>query len=567
MYPLLVPPASGDRVFPDIGPEFTREIPPAAGEFGRLLTDAVEAERQRRCRRADFFWRELHQAVRTRPLQWDASVDALDEDEARRRFVREVLIEIHCGFYNGWVERREPAKPDDRAFAHLDYVRKLHDASDLSDEQQAELLWPAWVARLNLWLEAGATTTARTKAEELLRELPGHTELLESLIGLHVAEVYSRLQNGESETANKADAQTLERGLERIRALRREYPDHLGLYNAMGHFHHLRAVKLANTGELAQALEQVQRALTYDPSMKEAQESRQRLLELMQRLQEEVRKAVITMRKHGPNASMTEEGLRLKQQADLGLKLMEAFAESSAAEVIADGRQRAEARALWRAVRLPVPEDRWDEKAFALLEALGPIVDKPPKTEKGLRNAWRRRAAKDPDLADVDASVVHTFLVDRLMSDPEAEDTEEGTDRSLEAPVLEVLDAPSPGRDLEPFGPWLRSRQDFSVKLLAAAALILLMLSGWVAVREAGHRALRDELYEELSTAVAQSDYQAALDAAERYLSTPFSGAFDHRKAVVHDLYDKAFVHWFLALDDPDEQQAYIDRYNEFTNN
>ena len=75
----------------------------------------------------------------------------------------------------------------------------------------------------------------------------------------------------------------------------------------MGLIHRVRAVKLANAGQVSEALLATEQSLAHKPNDVEARKLRQQLREVLERLQQQV--ALLSKSLAGrPNASLTEEG-------------------------------------------------------------------------------------------------------------------------------------------------------------------------------------------------------------------------------------------------------------------
>jgi proteasome lid subunit RPN8/RPN11 len=117
-----------------------------------------------------------------------------------------------------------------------------------------------------------------------------------------------------------------------------------------------------------------------------------------------------------------------------------------------------------------------------------------------------------------------------------------------------------------PFTFWLFSKQNRSLKVQAAIAVILVALTISIGIYDFEARRTRNMAYEAVLQAVDNDDYIRILDEAERFLSTSPFNKNDVRIHEVIEHYKSAFVRWFLMQDDNLNNEALfrIKRYEAF---
>ena len=199
----------------------------------------------------------------------------------------------------------------------------------------------------------------------------------------------------------------------------------------------------------------------------------------------------------------------------------------------------------------------------ALLGALGEVFNNPPKDKGKVAAAWNKVAKNNSDLAELDSQLIAAYLAYRLFGEnADAYQQQKSLPRPTDFPVLPAA-TDKDRRDREPFGYWLFSKGDLRVKIQAGIAIILLIVVGGFAVRDALHRNGRTAAYQQITQAAAQNDYLATIKAGEKFLASPVLSRKDAREQRVRELYDQAMVRWFAAhggeLDA--EAQSHLKRY------
>jgi hypothetical protein len=341
---------------------------------------------------------------------------------------------------------------------------------------------------------------------------------------------------------------------------------------------------LGNGGCLAEALVEVQKAMAHNPYIKQAPETRNELVRMMNQLQAQIKLIL-------PNTILTEKGKRLLAEAKKGFEPMNAYTQSAAAKATMYAFKLAQAMSIWRRIGLPEPETNtsrgspavmfahngeelptesttgWSRQALLLLDGLSYIFNNPPRSPWDLAAAWEAVVAQKPELAELDRGLIYVFLDRKLFRSTEESVASETPVPPLEPPPLTHI-ASKRKRSAEPFIPWLFSRQDLRIKAQAAAASVLMLTAGWLTLHDASVRSARDAAYQQILAAEQQQDYLSVVKGAEAFFAhTPLSGK-DGRNQQVMQLYSKALVRWVAQQEDQldDKAQEHLDRYRAVMN-
>jgi hypothetical protein len=537
----------------------------------RLHRLAMDAEIGAIWKRADYYWRELRAELRRlwkKSLVWEQALAELQQPGGtacdarasvlRDRLLHEVFIDTHRAFFGGLSEAVAQPSPGDRAFVHVAAIEDLLDYSPWPAARQQAVFGPLLEARVQAAVTAGARDQAAELATRLLARFPDVLEYEDLLVRAETTRTLAALGTGASESASLADAATLERGIARLERIRSDHPYYVGLYDSIGILQHIHAVKLANGGRLSAALLAVERSLTYHPGVQEVIEARAKLQGMMQGLQERMRAVEAAIaRKY--NTHLNAEGLRLSNEARTGNRLAEDFRKSAAASAVASARPVAAARTLWRQIGLPVPSERWDERARLLLQALSTLQVSSSQSPEAVAAAWSSVAARHQDLDGLDAELICNFVRSRLQGDdgpPQA--------RSLATPPPLTVRARQRLPGSESFLDWLTSRQGLALRAMTALAALLLAIAGLITTLDARHRRAQDSAWSNLQQAIERHDALGAVVAAESFLETPPPAAADAtRQAAVLDIYSRSLVQWIARMQGAPDAVAlrHLDRY------
>jgi hypothetical protein len=428
------------------------------------------------------------------------------------------------------------------------------------------------------WQKAIALGTER------LRNAPNSIDYQNELAQAYFAATLAKLSNSKSEAKQLADAQILQGGIDNLETFSKDYPYNLSAFEFLGHLHHLRAIKLGNGGYLAEALVEVYKAMTHNPSIKQTPETRDELVQAMNQLQAHVQQIP-------DDVTLTEKGKRLLAEANKGFAPMNAYMESSAARATIYAFKLARAITIWRTIGLPEPETsvssgspalmyahngeelptesttEWNRQALLLLDGLNYIFKNPPGSQQDLAAAWEGVVAEKPELAECDRKLIHAFLERKLFDGTQEPATPEIPVPPLKPPPFTHLTTKRK-RSTEPFMPWLFSRQDIRIKLQVVVASVLLVTAGGLTIHDSSVRSARDAAYRQIIEAEQQQDYLGVVKGADAFFRhTPLSGQ-DGRNQQVMQLYSKALVYWFAQQGDQVDKDAqqYLDRYQAVMN-
>jgi hypothetical protein len=584
-----------------------------AGRVARIMQLhrlAFDAERSGRFTRADFFWREAHRALLRCSRQaapWEAVAAKYKElaaspDELKGKFIRELFVDVHAAFANARLRNPDKLTGNDRAFVQLRYLRDLLPLAGMTPGQQTALLAPAVEAEIAALQKSGHWSRAVDSARGLLALEPeeaAHQNRLASAIFRGSVETLSTAGAGKE----LAEARAIQEAVLDLAQMQVKHPYNTLVFELIGQLQFLRAIRLANGGQLSQALLAMHKARLFAPSLDAAKTAMDQLIENMKSLQARMAEVEAQLRQTR-NASLNADGIRMRDEARNGFKPLENFISSKEQERIVAAREKAQARAIWGEVGLAPPASEWDEKAAALLEAIVAIFGK--QSVEDLTTAFVAEAEKRPLLAGIDPAPVVAFVRKRH-GEPVAapEPAAAPAEKPPEPAILETASAPN-GRDREPFGYWLFGHQDLGARLLIAAASLAVLLVGGAAAfdtygssvradayrtmvaaaqkdddqtvlgqgerfltaatmrredarephvralmaqaREAPNRRVRDAAFGELRAALAQGDSRSAMRAIEKFADAPPLADKDPRTPGLAEIYAREFVHWFASL-------------------
>ncbi|NEO44390.1 MAG: hypothetical protein F6K55_09740 [Moorea sp. SIO4A3] len=571
------------------------------GQIGRLLLQhrlAIEAELAAQWQRADFLWNQVQIEIKTLLTKddvWQSLVSAIADQpgvevmnhpiKLRQRLVHELLIDTHSAFYNGLTKQPENLSLKDRAFVHIDYIQELLELSALSGDDLLKVLALPWKKRIALYIEEQKWQQAIDLCSNRLKYFPDSIDYQNELAEVHFSATLAKLGKGKSEAQQLKDAKRLQDGINHLEKLSKDYPYNLRIFELLGHLHHLRAISLGNGSHLAEALTAVQKALVYNPYLKEVFETRNQLVETMNMLQAQMKEVEAKLATQF-NASLNEKGQRLRAEASKGFAPMNAYMKSAKAKETMYGLKIAQAMSLWQRIGLPEPQEsfnnsspavmhtqsgeelptesttHWGRQALVLLDGLNLIFNNPPQNQWDLAAAWEAVVAKKPELAELDSGLIYTFLDRKLFRSTEEPVTPETSIPLSELPQLTPVSV-KPKQGAEPFLPWLFSHQDIRIKVQAAVASVLVLTAGGLTIQDKLIRSTRDTAYRQILEAEQQQDHLSVIKGAEKFFAnSPISGK-DQRDRQVMQLYSEALVRWVAQQEDPldHKDQKHLDRY------
>jgi hypothetical protein len=510
----------------------------------------------------------------------------------------------------------------------------------------AEVLraWRDSLAAREAWSEAlPVAERLALRRREGTADLDGYVELA---FKAALAEID---QSASSEAVSRRQAEQLEGHIQKLEDFFKRVPECWPACDALGALYQLKAVKLANGDRPSQALLAIAQSLAYQPNSEQAREAQAKIEKMLENLQQQVKDLE-------PRSGLDARHLRTLllasnpelgaywEEAENGTRPRNRFLTSQEPERIREARSRARARHFWLRVGLPCSEDgnEWDRRARAFDEATDRLMASKPQSGVELLQRWLEIVEQTPGqgLEDLNSMTVLGFFLkkdgkeeapaEEELSPPESA-TDEPPEPEENLPRLDAegrhvpcLKARIPGREPSgtvavPFEFWLISRRDLGKKLVTAAALLALAVTGAFAVLDRQARSQRDAAYTDLQKAVAELNEQeasaalnrfrtarplasqdqrleglsrleeemsewpalrqrnaayqelqaatqrkddlAVLRAAEKYLEAPPLHRQDPRTARVLDRYAEAFADWMLGQDENPETKARAARY------
>jgi hypothetical protein len=507
----------------------------------RNLKRAFEAELRLVWRRADFYWSEADRSfasLRNTPEIWQQAIADAHEGGAaiQRQFARQILFDAHAGFFGSLlIDTRMGC--DARADFHLRRMVDLLPVAEPNDEDRRALIYVI-EQRVRRLTEAKEWPQAIQLSELLLKCAPDNVDFEDLLIYATHSQVVARA--GEREDAKAV--KELEAGINALEGLRSRFPAHLSVFQALGCEYFLLAVSYANSQRLSQSLEAIVKAAAFDASQKGLQEATEKLTTMMTQLQARVAEIMNEIRCR-PNARLSSEGARMKADADRGPEPARAWKERWGAEVGALARE-AYVCTIWRRAGLKQESENWPHKAESLLSAMVVVLNAGAQTPADVAIQWGRASGSYPELANIDHESVRRWLTHRIL--PEAAPDAKPA-ATLNCPRI-PLSVEAKGAGEEDLADWFFSPKGTAVKVLAAAALVLIVAAVFLTARNALLLRGRDAAWTKMQAAAAADRDLDAIDAAEEYFAYAAPrGEVAGRSNAAADLYSHALVRWFAA--------------------
>jgi hypothetical protein len=529
---------------------------------------AIASELSGKTAAADLFFRDSRRKLillRDKPEPWRTCVETLggsaaDADRVLQRLVREIFIEVHLAFRQGYLECEPVTEPQSRAYKHLDYVSALIGLSDLSETESLSILGDASTSRTEAYCSRGNWNAAKTAAKDLLQRFPLQSRFQDLLVAVIRGEALAGSQGGKTKQGAAAEAARLVKQIYELKKFRADFPHNLAAFGALAELHLRHADALDRAKQLPEALAEIQAALVHQPGPEwplaaEAERKRSELESEMQQL----RVQASTPDSELPH--MSKRGLEgLRKQASRGFRLMESFKRSDEARAAEEDLLAAQARGVWEEIGLP-PLERADLRPLTLLDALSAVLHGPPPAPSGIGAAWEVVSRDNPDLLGLDKTRIESWLTCRIF----------GHGPAIAAPSLPLeMDFPAiktvrPAGGREPFWYWLCGAENIGLKALCAAALVLAMVASGFAGLEFHNRQERNDAYMRMQAARESANYSAMLDAAEQFLGHPILSR-DSRSPEIEQLYSEALVRWFNETrPSPSESKLRTDRYRKLS--
>lgn len=508
---------------------------------------AFEAERNGREKEADFFWQEAITdltKLSRRELIWQAVWEAkgknlaADAEELRKRIALEVFADVHIAFANARFDNIELPAATDLAFRHLKYLRAVLPLAGVTAGDQAKMLAPALEAQIDALEKAKLGDEAIAVARDLLAMDPENINF-QNRLALAQRSAAVQLLSERPDGKERAEAERLRQATEQLGQLRRRYPYNLLIYDLIGHLHFLRAIRLANGKNLSESLVAARKAQTFSPSLGDATTLMGQLIELMKKLQEQMAEVQKRLQQR-PNTSLTADGKTSLAQARQGFGPLEIYMKSDERTEIVATRAKAQARTIWLEIGLHPADSDWDGRAASLLEAANTIFPTDPPTIETFLAAFKREEATRPELAGIDAHAVAAFVKRRREgTSPPAQDVAAPSVAAMKISRAESGSRLASG-DREPLGYWFFGHQDYGPRVLALAAILVLLVVAAAGVFDAFESRARSTAYAAIAVAASHDDDVTVVREAERFLATPTLSWADPREAQVRSLLREA---------------------------
>lgn len=538
-----------------------------ASRLTRLLATyraAVEAEVSGRITRADFFWRGvLDQLPRViEPEHWrtiartvcGANIPDDEIAELRIRLVTEVFLDTYTTFYAAYAQSEGRHH---RAFAHSAHIGSVLRIEPAAGTHAKQTFAPLLQAEIEKGGQAKDWHGALRAARTAMAYFPGELQYEDSVAYAIHAQAIDRLSDSNGERASRLNAAVLMDAINEIHTITQQLPSNSIAFTVTASLLHMRAVQLANSGALSQALVDVEKASVYNPQEKGIDETRAKLAELMQQRLKDVQDMLDELSRR-PNAQLNAQGQAFLADATSGFKPYNQFVESDQRRSIASAAAYARAATLFRRVGLAIPPH---EELYAAEEELGSglveVLSSPPEVLEGIAGAWSAVVSAQPALHKYPADLIHRYLSRRLFEQ----------EQKNEPPAPEITLQPARS-SVEPLGPWLFSRNAPVAKLLTAAAVVAVAWTSITAVATAQRRAARDSAFARVEAAVAAKDDLRTIAAAEEYFKTtpaPEGDATREAHALSH--YREALARTFIrkpGAPDPNDLEM-LRRYRTAT--
>jgi tetratricopeptide (TPR) repeat protein len=550
-----------------------------ASRLGYVLSlhrAAIQAEIEGRSLRADFYWqeRDRHLCFLTRqPGVLTALLQSVivatvvnraeDSEDLGSVFVDEVLIDVHAAFFNGRAQGISDLTLDDRAFFHFSQIEKLVSHSSLCPADRTRFLLPVWLHRGRALRNAKRWTEAVALAETRLAADPHDINAQNWLVETWFEFALSSLSTDRSESSARAEAQALRKALDALEKFCTNASHNADLYKALCNLYHMLAIKCANANRPSEALLLVQKALTINPDFSQGQQTKSQLSDMMRNLQSRMKEIEAQIRSR-PNRKLTGNGQALQREAETGFGPINRFIDSKEAQSLQQLARESRNRAIWREVGFPDPEERFDEKAALLLEALGEVAAANPPDKASIEELWRRVASRHQDLETLNIQNVSGFLANRLLDEPYQVTAGALPESWTTDPPILCASTENRRNGYIPLAAWVYGGQDIGLKLRLVATVILVGIAGVLFIHDKQQRDMRDDAYDIVLSRGAKSDYSGVVNAANEFFSAqPFSR--DPREEDVRAASQEALVRWVSSLhgDLTPAEQNLIARYRQ----
>ena len=532
---------------------------------------AVHAEIAEKWKRAEFFWDRTYNLIKriiNDKRVWTVLLTSskedlqtnvyLDENILKKKLLIEFFIDTHYALYNGLVK---DDKNEKRKIFHVKCIEKLASLINFTNQEQLNILEPVWKIQLQFYEEKKIWDKALRYIKKLIELSPDNEKYQNDLVNVIAYSTLSRAY-GPDYTSN---IEELDSGINTLGALKIESPWNLLIYEQIGALYFARSVQLSNDRRLSEALVDVQKAITYSPFLKEAEETMVKFIELMEQLQHGM-KELLQEISSKPELRLNESGMKMQREATMGFDPLNRFIASLEFKQIEMEVKIAFAHDLWKAIGLSEPDDLWDEKANALSSAVTSVLSCNFDNMNDITQSWERESSKYLLLEDLDHELVCSFIYSKLMDEDFEATKDTGADSSCGCFPIILTKSDKSVPTNEPLDYWFFSKEGRRVRWQVVIAVIVAITVGLYTVNQNIKENVRNNAYEQIMTAYGNKDFLKVIETAEDFFSSQSitKNDIDLR---IKEFYTEAFVRWFLALDDQEINnhsiQFHIDNYRK----
>jgi hypothetical protein len=310
----------------------------ADARFRRILAmhrQAFAAELEAAWERAGFYWKELWRLVLSagqndhcwkagRTMLFPSAAD-LTDGEFRNRFVKELLLDSHAGFFRGLVEAG--LDPLDRPKFHLDGISRLITSlPDMSAEEEAVRVDGLALVAVESYRRRELADDLELFWHELAARFPRQTRYVNAELG----EIHTKTMRQIHAAADSGKLAITGKAIESVESIRRTHPTNLGCYQLLGLFYHEQAILFANAQSIPSALLALKKAVAFGglhPVLVDTQRQLDEIVAAMQQAATRLKEALLQR----PGSVLTPQGTKLVYDARTASRLATDWDTSQAA--------------------------------------------------------------------------------------------------------------------------------------------------------------------------------------------------------------------------------------------
>lgn len=507
---------------------------------------AVKAELSGLVNRASFYWEQLSSAYKR--LKVDTTF--------RTAFTQDVLAATHLAFAKGYhqVEGDDATFFSNRKIYHLDqaweWMLKIVQEGDKAIIEQ--LARDRWV-----WFAQKKQSSALKELAETMQNKgvnPGYWQARQFL-ALKTDTEANLQQNSVSRKKN-----ALLKAVNDLDAFRQKNWNYFPLYPYFSQLLYAKAVASANEFELAPALLDLRKANALWAGHPNWERDWQKVSEMMKIKELELRKTIANM---PYNASLNEQGQKMKRDVDIGFRKVNAFISGEEKQMVAD---REKAFAYNVCYRLGLDEEiiatRAEELLAGIPDRLAHYQYDPQQSatvnQQQLEQLWPTTGP----LAAYQLSEVWPVIEGRAVGYFALTDL---VDTELQW-VDTVLSPPKDANDSKgepPFKEWLWSWAHWKTKATAVAAALVLLLIVFQSIKHQHARHERDAAFSAIeslfsnpttATNAAVVTLPVLAPAVERFVENAPPFGADLRLEQVATVFEEAFSQWFFSAEEYNQE-------------